>query len=312
MPRRLPAARRTAPPAPATRRSTSARSRLANVDLGASLGQRTIGSRRLAAAEVQFSDSYDGGALGNVSVKLLPSNAASKPIRTTSVPILWNPDVGDMTSATRDGPIYRFDKGLMDAVRNDPGHGPTIGAYAHTRQQGCGDAQAQVPPVASHVQPGEHAQPVPAQHAHDELAHHRRADGIPPSPAGDGQPGYNALFADTPYGFVADAVDGRRPPGLPVLRPGALALLTGSRPASADADRHERRLPGPRGAAPADGVPARLLGPGADRQPEDAAGRPATTRSSVPTRRRSRTRRSRPATSRSRRTCAARCCARTR
>ena len=65
----------------------------ANVDLGASLGQRTVGLSGTLPAEVQFRDSYDGGALGNVAIKLLPSNAASKQLQTTSVPILWNPDV---------------------------------------------------------------------------------------------------------------------------------------------------------------------------------------------------------------------------
>ena len=45
----------------------------ANVDLGPSLGQRPVNLRGSLAAEVQFRDSYDGGALGNVSIEILPS-----------------------------------------------------------------------------------------------------------------------------------------------------------------------------------------------------------------------------------------------
>src|SRR5206468_3502928 len=45
----------------------------ANVDLGPSLGQRPVVLRGSLAAEVQFRDSYDGGALGNVSIEILPS-----------------------------------------------------------------------------------------------------------------------------------------------------------------------------------------------------------------------------------------------
>ena len=175
---------------------------------------------------MQFRDSYDGGALGNVTVKLLPSNAAGKQLKTTSVPILWNPDVSN-DSSDGSGPIYRYDKGLMDAVRNDPGHGPTIGAFALTRQQGCGDAQAQVPQVASTYNPAS---------THNPFAHNTRMTsailtaalaGVPPSPAGDGSPGYNALFADTPYDFVGTGATGVGLPGFPFYGPPATTLLTG-------------------------------------------------------------------------------------
>ena len=69
----------------------------AQVDLGASLGQRTIGLDGSLAAEVRFNDSYDGGALGNVSIALLPS--ATKSIRTTSVPVVTVPSVVDVAGA---------------------------------------------------------------------------------------------------------------------------------------------------------------------------------------------------------------------
>jgi hypothetical protein len=70
----------------------------ANVDLGPSLGQRPVNLRGSLAAEVQFRDSYDGGALGNVSIEILPSN--TKTIGTNSVPLLWNPDVNSLSSRT--------------------------------------------------------------------------------------------------------------------------------------------------------------------------------------------------------------------
>jgi hypothetical protein len=68
----------------------------ATVDLGASLGQRTVNLRGSLAAEVTFRDTYDGGALGNVSVEILPST--TKTIQTNSVPLLWNPDVDSQSS----------------------------------------------------------------------------------------------------------------------------------------------------------------------------------------------------------------------
>ena len=194
----------------------------ANVDLGASLGQRTIGLDGSLAAEVRFNDSYDGGALGNVSVALLPSS--TKKIRTTSVPILWTPEVGDMTSDA-DGPINRFDKGLMDAVRNDPGHGLAVGAYALTREQGCADAQAQVPPVASANNPASTHNPFPHNTRMTNALLTTALTGVPP---GDGQPGYTALFAETPYSFVGPAAFGKGLPGFPYYGPGATGLLSGT------------------------------------------------------------------------------------
>src|SRR5439155_25358146 len=70
----------------------------ANVDLGPSLGQRPVNLRGSLAAEVQFRDSYDGGALGNVSIEILPST--TKTLKTNSVPLLWNPDVDSLSSRT--------------------------------------------------------------------------------------------------------------------------------------------------------------------------------------------------------------------
>jgi hypothetical protein len=63
----------------------------ANLDLGASLGQRQVNLGGALAAEITFSDSYDGGALGNVKLDILPS--ATKTLTSTSIPLLWNTQV---------------------------------------------------------------------------------------------------------------------------------------------------------------------------------------------------------------------------
>src|SRR3954453_22152851 len=63
----------------------------ATVDLGASLGSRSISLGGKLAAEVVFRDSYDGGALGNVDLNILPST--TKGLTSTSIPLLWNDQV---------------------------------------------------------------------------------------------------------------------------------------------------------------------------------------------------------------------------
>src|SRR4051794_34408755 len=64
----------------------------ANVDLGTSLGQREVDLGGSLAAEIVFHDSYDGGALGNVDLNILPST--TKQLTSTSIPLLWNTQVG--------------------------------------------------------------------------------------------------------------------------------------------------------------------------------------------------------------------------
>jgi hypothetical protein len=61
----------------------------ADVDLGASLGMRQVWLGGKLPAEIQFHDSYDGGALGNVDLNLQPGGA----LTTTSIPLLWNSQV---------------------------------------------------------------------------------------------------------------------------------------------------------------------------------------------------------------------------
>jgi hypothetical protein len=63
----------------------------ATVDLGASLGQREVNLGGALAAEITFRDSYDGGALGNVDLDILPST--TKSLTSTSIPLLWNSQV---------------------------------------------------------------------------------------------------------------------------------------------------------------------------------------------------------------------------
>jgi hypothetical protein len=65
----------------------------ATIDLGASLGQREVNLGGSLAAEIVFHDSYDGGALGNVELNILPS--ATKSLTSTSIPLLWNTQVSN-------------------------------------------------------------------------------------------------------------------------------------------------------------------------------------------------------------------------
>jgi hypothetical protein len=76
----------------------------ATIDLGASLGQRSISLGGSLPAEITFHDSFDGGALGNVDVKILPppvgnDTYADAGLNTTSIPLLWNSDVNSNGAA---------------------------------------------------------------------------------------------------------------------------------------------------------------------------------------------------------------------
>jgi hypothetical protein len=66
----------------------------ATIDLGASLGRREVELAGTLAGEITFRDSFDGGALGNVDIDLLPSpDTSAFGLSTTSVPLLWNDQV---------------------------------------------------------------------------------------------------------------------------------------------------------------------------------------------------------------------------
>jgi hypothetical protein len=62
----------------------------AQINLGQSLGTRIIKLDGTLPAEIQFHDSYDGGALGNVDLSLPPSR---RTLKTSTIPLLTNPDV---------------------------------------------------------------------------------------------------------------------------------------------------------------------------------------------------------------------------
>jgi hypothetical protein len=73
----------------------------ATIDLGASLGTREIDLGGTLPAQIKFHDSFDGGALGNVDLEILPSTAGG--LTTTAIPLLWNPDT--TTSAPETGTL---------------------------------------------------------------------------------------------------------------------------------------------------------------------------------------------------------------
>lgn len=93
--------------------STPANPNQANVDLGPSLGQREIDLGGSLAAQIQFHDSFDGGALGNVDLSILPS--ATKSLTSTSIPLLWNHQVSDPTTS--------WDSNLLGNPAGYPGPG---------------------------------------------------------------------------------------------------------------------------------------------------------------------------------------------
>ena len=108
------------------RRPTAALEPTATADLGTSLGQRSILLGGSLAAQITFSDSYDGGALGNVGIEILPSD--SKFLSSSSIPLLWNTDISD--------PTTRSDADMIAATAAATGIDPT------GLKQGCGDFTA--------------------------------------------------------------------------------------------------------------------------------------------------------------------------
>jgi hypothetical protein len=84
----------------------------ATVDLGASLGQREVNLGGSLSAELTFHDSYDGGALGNVDLSILPSQ--NHALTSTSIPLLWN------TQVSQSGSRYDYNS-LADNPLTAPG-----------------------------------------------------------------------------------------------------------------------------------------------------------------------------------------------
>jgi hypothetical protein len=90
----------------------------ASVDLGASLGTREIDLGGSLSAELVFHDSYDGGALGNVDLSILPS--ANHHLQSTSIPLLWNHQVSD--------PATRYDANSLGLPEALSGCGNFVGS----------------------------------------------------------------------------------------------------------------------------------------------------------------------------------------
>jgi hypothetical protein len=91
---------------------------VASVDLGPSLGQRQISLGGSLSGNIVFHDSFDGGALGNVSLELKPDTNGTGPdhsLKTTSIPLLWNQQV------TQAGSRYDLnDLGALDPTFTSP------------------------------------------------------------------------------------------------------------------------------------------------------------------------------------------------
>ena len=85
----------------------------ATVDLGASLGKREVDLGGKLAAEIVFRDSYDGGALGNVDLTILPSS--TKSLTSTSIPLLWNDQVTSAGGRYDANDLYLDGLGLAPA-----------------------------------------------------------------------------------------------------------------------------------------------------------------------------------------------------
>ena len=100
------------------------------MNLGPSLGTRQVVISGALAAVVEFQDTYDGGAIGNVNIKLLPSD---KTLTTSSVPLLWNDTVAD--------PAARSDANWLASLARPGGQLAALQSYADSpaNESGCGD-----------------------------------------------------------------------------------------------------------------------------------------------------------------------------
>jgi hypothetical protein len=96
----------------------------ATVDLGASLGSRSVSLGGKLAAEVVFRDSYDGGALGNVDLNILPSS--TKTLTSTSIPLLWNDQVTQAGSRFDANDLYLDGLGIAPPGCGNFTGGPNI------------------------------------------------------------------------------------------------------------------------------------------------------------------------------------------
>jgi len=104
----------------------STNSNTASLDLGASLGKREVDLGGKLAAEIVFHDSFDGGALGNVDLTILPS--ATKALTSTSIPLLWNTQVTQPGSRFEAPDLYLDSAGVPSGCKNFTGTNIPFGA----------------------------------------------------------------------------------------------------------------------------------------------------------------------------------------
>ena len=104
--------------------TTASNPNIAKIDLGASLGQRTIGLGGSLSGEIVFHDSYDGGALGNVDLTLNPS---PKTLTSTSIPLLWNTDTTAPGGSI--APVFNLASGNSGCANFTGGSPITIGGH---------------------------------------------------------------------------------------------------------------------------------------------------------------------------------------
>jgi len=96
-------------PGTPTVESATANPNNASIDLGTSLGKREVNLGGSLSAEIVFHDSFDGGALGNVDLNILPS--ANHHLTSTSIPLLWNTQV-TQAGSRYDAPALGLPDGL--------------------------------------------------------------------------------------------------------------------------------------------------------------------------------------------------------
>jgi hypothetical protein len=94
----------------------------ANLDLGPSLGTRSIGLGGSIHANINFQDAFDGGNLGDVRLSI-PSDSSR--LSSTGVPLLANTNTSDVGHAAPEAELQRF-------VLSTLGAGATINVTAGT------------------------------------------------------------------------------------------------------------------------------------------------------------------------------------
>ena len=170
----------------------------ANVNLGPSLGTRSVAIGGALAAVVEFSDTYDGGALGNVNIKILPGN---KTLTTSSVPLLWNTDITD--------PTTRSDTNFLKSVARPGGQLAPLQAFVDALQAGLRRLDRRRPVVARLRSGNAAAARAPARYK----ALFYNAPANLGYGTGAGLPGYTVYTAGgSPNGVVPAGVPGRRDP----------------------------------------------------------------------------------------------------